>query len=82
MAVHFGGFAAYFQPRLTSAHQRVLQVAQTSSQAITAGRINWPAYRKWFDAAGNTNPHNARVVRQTINRILSRLPTTDITFIN
>src|ERR1700691_2214340 len=82
MAVLFDDFGQFFQPVLTSAHQKVVQLAQRCSTAITAGTINWALYRKWFDAAGNRNTNNVTQVRRTINGILTRLQTTDITYKN
>jgi hypothetical protein len=82
MAVLFDDFGQFFQPVLTSAHQKVVQLAQRCSTAITAGTINWALYRKWFDAAGNRNLNNVTQVRRTINGILTRLQTTDITYKN
>src|SRR6476646_6310916 len=55
--------AAAWQTRLTNGYNAIPLMVQTCVQRMTAGTIDWPLYKTWFDPQGNTNPANVQFVR-------------------
>jgi len=55
--------AAAWRTRLTNGYNAIPLMVQTCVQRMTAGTIDWPLYKKWFDPQGNTNPANVQFVR-------------------